>query len=180
MRPSELAPAPSRPTLSAVYEAHFDYLCHTLRRLGVAPRNLEDVAHDVFLIVHRQLSTYDPTRPIRPWLFGIAYRVARDHKAKASVQREVHSELPERAASGPSQEEALDAERRRELATRALAGLSEDDRAVVILCDIDGASGPDAALVLGIPLNTVYSRLRVARQRLVERLQRLDPKGAKE
>ena len=59
-----------------VYGAELPFVWRTLWRLGVPDRDLEDVAHDVFVVVHRKLVDYDPTRPLKPWLFGICFRVA--------------------------------------------------------------------------------------------------------
>jgi len=53
-----------------VYRREISYVVHTLRRLGVHSAELEDVAHDVFLAVHRHFAERDAARPLRPWLFG--------------------------------------------------------------------------------------------------------------
>ncbi len=159
-----------RPTLRAIYEEELSYVWNTLRRLGIAERSIEDVAHEVFLVVHRKLGDYDPSRPIRPWLFGIAHRVASDARKRAHVSREVFDPTFDRADSGPDAEAQLALRQRRALVHRGLAALDEDQRAVVILVDIDERSAPEAAEVLGIPLNTVYSRLRRGRARLEETL----------
>src|SRR5688500_13501181 len=68
--------APARPTLAEAFERGFPYVHKSLRRLGVRDADLEDLAHDVFVVAHRQLERYDPERPLLPWLFGIAVRVA--------------------------------------------------------------------------------------------------------
>lgn len=77
--PATAPQATSPLDVGAVYQREFDWVWHTLRRIGVAPRNLPDVTHDVFVVVHQRGHTYDPSRPLRPWLFGVAFRVARDH-----------------------------------------------------------------------------------------------------
>ena len=69
-------PRPPVPSLTDIYAAEVRWLWRVLWRLGVPERDLEDVAHDVFVVVHRKLPDYDPTRPLRPWLFGICFRVA--------------------------------------------------------------------------------------------------------
>ena len=62
-----------------------------MRRLGVRPAELDDLCQEVFAVVFRRLSDYDPSRPIEPWLFGIAYRVMLDHHRKRSTHAEVPS-----------------------------------------------------------------------------------------
>ena len=72
-----------RPETHEVYTTHFRHVWHSLRRIGVPWADLEDAAHDVFVVVHRRLTDFDPERPIKPWLSGIAYRVASDRRRKA-------------------------------------------------------------------------------------------------
>src|SRR6185437_13908682 len=66
-----------------LFEAELDYVFATLRRLGVAPRDLEDVTHEVFLRVHARWDEYDPARPVRPWIFAFAFRLASDYRRLA-------------------------------------------------------------------------------------------------
>ncbi|MFN7147178.1 MAG: RNA polymerase sigma factor, partial [Myxococcota bacterium] len=88
--PPTATPAPGDPpALEAVYEERFDYVCHALWRLGVPKRDIEDVAQEVFIAVHRSLHTYDPGRPFLPWLYGVTFRVAKDHQRLARHHREV-------------------------------------------------------------------------------------------
>ena len=90
--------------MRAVYDEHFDYVWHTLRRLGVRAADLEDLAHDVFVAFHRTRATYDPSRPIRPWLFGIAFRVSSDHRRRARHRYEVVAERDTPDASRPARD----------------------------------------------------------------------------
>ena len=152
-----------RPSFPAVFRAEASYVALSLRRLGVRERDLEDVTHDVFVVVHRHLDRYDPERPLRPWLFGIASRVALGYRRRSGHQLEiVHAEIeaPDRA---PLADEQLDDRQRRQLVLRALESMSGDKKAVFILHDIDGHAMPEVASALAIPLNTGYSRLRLAR-----------------
>jgi RNA polymerase sigma-70 factor (ECF subfamily) len=170
-----------RPELRAIYEAEFDYVWHCLRRFGVRRAELEDAAHEVFLVVHRRLSDFDPTRPLRPWLAGISFRVASDQRRRAHVRREVadaNLEPPEDESKGP--EALLEDQERRGLVNRALESLDLDRRAVLVLHDIDGHAMPAIAEQLEVPLNTCYSRLRLAREQFksaVERIKAADKGG---
>ena len=160
-------PAPvgacDRPTLRAVFESEFSYVFASLRRLGLREADLEDLTHDVFLVVHDKLADFDPTRPLRAWLFGIAFRVASDHRRRAHHRREVHDGEREPVDPGqPVEGRIADAERRH-LVLDALEALDVDKRAVLVMHDIDGHTAPVIAAALGIPLNTAYSRLRLAR-----------------
>lgn len=166
LSPLALADELLRPSFEAIYRDHFRHVWHTLRRLGVVERDLEDAAHEVFVVVHRRLEDYDPRRPLKPWVTGIAYRVASDERRRARHRREVFShEGWDARDKGDGPEEHLAATRARALVQAALSELPLDQRAAVVMHDLDGLSIPDIAHELGIPLNTMYSRLRLGRRK---------------
>ncbi len=166
---------PAAPTFRAIYEAEASYLWNTLRRFGVHERDLEDLTHDVMVIVYRNLDQYDAARPLRPWLCGIAFRVASDYGRRAQHKREQVVEPPhERVDAAPLPDELVEAELKRRLVLEALEAVKLSRRAVFVLHDLDGFSVPEIARTLEIPLNTAYSRLRLARREFgvaVKRLQ---------
>ena len=157
----------------AVFEEHFERVCRNLRRLGVRERELEDYAHEVFIVVHRHLHEYDRARPVAPWLFAITLRVASSYRQRPRYQRELldHETLEAGAPVDP-----VDLEARCTL-RRALATLSEAKRAIVVMHDLEEYTMPEIAHVLGLPLNTAYSRLRLARSDLRQALSEVE-KGA--
>lgn len=142
------------------------YTLATLRRLGVHPSDVEDLTQEVMLRVFRLLSEYDPTRPLRPWIFGIAHRVASEWRRHRRRHPEVPTDLDDKhlAAGGADAEDALAARQAKSLVERALLALEIDRRAVFILHDLDGCPVPEIARTLDVPLNTAYSRLRLARE----------------
>src|SRR5690606_5793240 len=152
----------------ALYQGEFAYVVRTLRRLGVVPEDLEDAAHDVFVAAFRRREDRDPARPIRPWLFGIAYRVVGNYLQKAHRRRErpQHS-FPDARSGGPTPEESAEQAEKRTMLLKALDSLDLEHRAVAVLYDVEGRPAPEIAGILGIPLNTVYSRARNARQKLL-------------
>ncbi len=147
-----------------IFERELAYVLATLRRLGVRPDDLRDVAQEVFVTVHRILDDYDPERPLRPWLFGIAYRIALRHRSLARHTREVLEPPAELSDLAPLADVQIERAEARALVHRALARVEIHRRAVFVLSDIDGLAVPEIAAVLGIPLNTAYSRLRRARE----------------
>ncbi|MDB4979983.1 MAG: polymerase sigma factor RpoE [Myxococcales bacterium] len=176
--PAPAAPDESPPRRSAdffreLYERHFDYVWAGLRRLGIPSRDLPDVTHDVFLVVHRNLFKYDETRPLRPWLFGVLARVASDHLRLARNRLERLHERDERddtaepchAGSTPEAEAALREQWR--ILDRALATLPPHHRVVLVMHDLAGHSAREVSNELGIPFKTVYSRLHAARLRVL-------------
>src|SRR3954467_8344046 len=84
--PQNLELTPDLACLSA-FQGELDYIFRTLRRLGVAFAEIEDLAHEVFLVLHRKWAEYDPSRPLRPYIFGITFRVAAAHQRKRGRER---------------------------------------------------------------------------------------------
>lgn len=179
LRAPDPASPPPRPDLRDVYTAEFAWVYRTLRRLGGRERDLEDLAHDVFIVVHRRLGDYDPQRPLRPWLMGIAFRVVSDYRRRASFGAEELSEAAADTASAPRQEEAVAARERRELVLAALDALDLDQRAVFVAHELDGTAIPELADALGVSVNTLYSRLRLARPRFAAAVARLTAAGGR-
>ena len=157
--------------LGAIYERELAYVWSTLRRLGVRAADLEDASHEVFVVVQRRLCDYDASRPLRPWLFGIAYRIASEFRRRAERRLEV--ELEEVAAEHTSQDDAFGRAQDRALVLAALEAVALERRAVFILHDIDGIAVPEIAHSVGIPLNTAYSRLRLARAEFAKAVMKL-------
>ncbi|HTB77894.1 MAG TPA: RNA polymerase sigma factor [Polyangiaceae bacterium] len=163
----------SPPDLGAIFDEHFDYVWATLRRLGVRDADREDLVHEVFLKVHGRLADYDDSRPLRPWLFGFAYRVAADHHRLARHRIEVLGAPGDAADDTVAADERVAALEERDLLLSALHTIELDRRAVLVMHDIDDVSVPEIAQMLDIPLNTAYSRLRLARGQLGAAVTRL-------
>jgi RNA polymerase sigma-70 factor (ECF subfamily) len=168
-----------RPTFDDVYAREFDYVWCTLRRMGVHESSLPDAAHDVFVVVFRRLGDFDPSRPLRPWLFGIAYRVASDRRALAYNRKESPTDvLPETAATTePDALQSLERAQRRAMVHTALGSVDEAQRAVLIAHDLEERPMADVAREMEIPLKTAWSRLRLARESLTRALQRAMKRG---
>lgn len=125
----------------------------------------------------RNLAAYDPARPIRPWLYRFAIHAASHFRREPRHRREVAGELPDVHDERSGPDELAGAAQARRRLHRALDTLGLDWRAVVVLHEIDGLPIPEVATTLGIPLNTAYSRLRLARADLVKALVE-SPQGA--
>jgi RNA polymerase sigma-70 factor (ECF subfamily) len=174
---SSSPPSPSgpRPTFASLYDGHFTAVWHALRRLGVWERDLDDAAHDVFVVVHRRLADFDTSRPVRPWVLGIAARVASEFRRRSQHRHEVVSDdvdaEPSRQptttpAFGVRADRVFDDKERRALLHAALEDLDEDRRTVLVLHDIEGHGMPEIAAALETNINTLYARLRQARLQL--------------
>ena len=156
-----------------IFRAEYGYVWHTLRRLGVAERDTDDMANEVFVRVHQRFATYDATRPIKPWLFAFAARVAADYRKLARHRRELVGDAASEPKVPAVAEALASARQDRELLARALDTLDLDKRIVVVAHDIDEQPAPEIARALEIPLPTVYTRLRNGRAELASAVRRL-------
>ncbi len=163
------------PCLDA-YQRELDYLMRTLVRLGVASGDVEDLAHEVFLVLRRTWHEYDPTRALRPYIFGIAFRVAASHRRRH--WREVPFAIVDRTDHAPYPDQALEANQARALVIAALQRIPLPRRVVLVMHDLDEISMQDVAATLAIPLFTAYSRLRKARRDLEAAITRLQKGSA--
>ena len=165
MPANDTAPALERLYLE-IYRREFRYVWHQLRRLGIATADLPDVTHDVFMIVHRHLPQFDTSRPVRPWLFGILFRTAADTLRLRRRTREVQPATwldPEDPRPRP--DEALLDRQTRTIAGGILASLDPRLQQVLIMHDLGEIDVTQIAAQLGIPVKTVYTRLRLGRAR---------------
>lgn len=157
-----------KPTLAALYRDHADFVWRTVRRLGVPDESAEDVVQDVFIVVRRRLPDYEQRGAPTSWLFGIARGVAanfRRTRRRADRRLRVVVDPGAMPVAGATPEDTLRRTRVATLVRGLLAELDPRQRIVFELSDVEGMSGPEIADALGIPLNTVYSRLRLARRR---------------
>jgi RNA polymerase sigma-70 factor, ECF subfamily len=153
-----------------LFEREISYVWSSLGRLGVPERDREDLAHEVFFRVYQRIDHYDPSRPIRPWLFAFTVRVAAEDRRRARHRYEELGGVNDAAALAVTPEGASKGDT--EIITAALRNLDMDKRATLVLHDLDGHTVPEIALALGIPEGTVYSRLRAARAELTVAVRR--------
>jgi RNA polymerase sigma factor (sigma-70 family) len=155
------------PSFEALYADHYDFLWRCALRLGAAPKDVEDIVQEVFMIALRRYDqtefTSEGARP-STWLFAILHNVLRNHArgerrrrarleaVAVSEQNRVGSELQAKSSLGLR------------LLDEFLRDLDPDRRMVFVLADLEGMRGPEIAHALGLNPNTVRSRLRGARQ----------------
>lgn len=153
-------------SFAAVYAECFPFVWRSVRRLGVYESAVDDVVQEIFVVVHRRLSDFEGRSSIRTWLFGIVLRVVREHRR--SVRRKSplsagDADLVPTDAEHAPDERAAKAEAARTLHA-ILDELDDEKREVFVLAELEQMTAPEIVEALGVPLNTVYSRLRVARE----------------
>lgn len=177
--PAESTASVEKPDVRAraLVSDHFDFVWRLLRRLGVPWGDVDDAAQQVFIVGTRRLADITPGSE-RTFLYGTALRMAstirRNLRRRERFIESVATE-PEPAARSPHDE----LERRRALGflDSVLYALADDQREVFVLCVIEELSAPQVASILAIPVGTVASRLRRARQSFAAELERLKAQG---
>jgi RNA polymerase sigma-70 factor (ECF subfamily) len=158
-----------RPTFAELYEAHFSFVWRSARRLGTPESNLDDVVQEIFMVAFRRQDEFEGRSSVKTWLWGIVFNVVRAHRRELAKKHPQVMDDERRAdpavlvdsSEGP-QEQALKREAARFI-DRFLDGLDDDLRVAFVLAEMEQLTAPEIAVVAGVPLNTVYSRLRLAR-----------------
>jgi RNA polymerase sigma-70 factor (ECF subfamily) len=169
-RPDKAPCRQARPTFDAVYEENFGFIWRAARRLGIDISDTDDVVQEVFVIAHRRLPEFEGRAQVRTWLFKILVRVVR-HYFRSQQRKPGHrpatsgSELESlRDPRGHGPAEAVERADAVRVLDGLLARLDADKREVFVLAEIEELSSVEIAEILGANLNTIYSRLRAARQ----------------
>ncbi len=153
----------------AIYDEHVAFVFRTLARFGVPDRSQPDAVQEVFTVAFRSMDRFEGRSSMKTWLFGIARRVASDHRKSAPARHEVLDEETGSPAEGrPDSKSDLVvwAERSEALARaeRLLAGLPEEQRLVFALFEVEEWTGAEIAEATEVSVATVHSRLRLARE----------------
>lgn len=171
---SSTAPGVAALRFDQVYRAYFDDVCRWVRALGGPEGEREDLVQDVFVIVHRRLVDFDGNN-LAGWLYQITRHRVRDFRRRRWFRVLLRSEridetVAARTPEGP--EAILDGREKQRLLAHLLSSLSECERAAFVLFEIEGRSGEEIALLQGVPINTIWTRVRKARAKLSARAQR--------
>ena len=159
--------------LTDVLAEEFDALYRFARRMGLAEADTEDALQEVALVCAQKSSA--EVENGRAYLFGITYKVAsrlRERKRKHDPTEPLEDIVIADPHASP--EEALQEREARRLLDAILDSLPDDERAVLILCDIEEQTMAEVASELGLPPGTVASRLRRARESFVAARTRLE------
>ena len=153
------------PSFSAVYEQHFDFVWRSARRLGIPDGAVDDVAQEVFIVVHRKLAEFEGRSSLKTWLFAITRRVVSDHRRRLKRHRP-HTPFPDDrlASDGASPQETAARQEAAMVLHTFLDSLPDEQREVFVLSELEQMTAPEIGEATDVKLNTVYSRLRLARK----------------
>lgn len=162
--PSHVHPA----RLERLFVAHYHFVWRTLRRLGVPEAAVDDGAQQVFMVASHRLADVSADKE-RAFLVGVAVRVAANSRRGQARRREDADSDAVAEHPGPTNpEDLLEWKQRREKLDEWLAALSLELRAPFVLFELEGLSLLEIAQVLELPLGTVKTRLRKAREIFLE------------
>jgi len=145
-------------------------------------RNAEearDVAQDIFVRIYQRLGTFRGGEAFLPWMLRLARNACIDalrrRKARPHAADAAFGDAVQLAAPGPTPEEMSEARSSRDLLYRAMDRMSEADREILMLKDIQGLMIEEISSLLAVPTGTVKSRCNRARLELAAHVRRLDP-----
>lgn len=170
---SSVTPAEESP-FEKVMQEHSPRVMRSLRYLGVSESDVPDASQEVFLVVHRRLQEFRGEASLSTWIYEICFRVARAWRRRSSGRRDAPvAELPV-VGIAATQESALQVARARHRLLQILDELPEEQRAVIVLHELEELKMSEVASLLRCPRFTAYSRLRLARKRLEQLLAEAD------
>jgi len=152
----------------AVYDEHFDNVYRLACRFGVPLADVEDVAQRAFVVAHRRIQEIDEVRNVGAWLRAIVVRVVAEHHRWLRVRRvkqwvlRASAELERAQVRTPERDAA--AQQAQAMVARVLSRMSPKLRDVLVLLELEQLDLAETAETLAIPVNTVRSRRRLARE----------------
>ncbi len=155
--------------LGELFDRHEPALHRYLRRMGIPRADVDDLVQATFLEITRAAPSFDARHAGRSWIFGVASIMLRRHRhflrrAAARISAWVMPEAEAEVDGTPAELfERAETERR---FARAFAALSAKKREAFVLVTLEGLSGEEAARALGVPVNTIWTRLHHARLEL--------------
>jgi len=160
----------SGPNFAEVYSSTFSAVWRFAASHGIHGSDLEDVVQEVFVVVHQKLGAFEGRSSVRTWTIGIALNVIRAFRRRRATRKlgEQIDDFPEPAVPTGGPPDLVEARQEAEFLFAFLEELTEAQREVFVVCEIEGLSVVDAADLLEVNENTLRTRLRSARLALNE------------
>ena len=147
-----------------LYERHFAFTWRALRYLGVPEAGLDDAAQELWVVVHRRYGEFEGRADVKTWLFSIAVNIERNVR-RVERRRGPLVPLPaELRASGGDPSLAHEEREAWALVRDFVSTLDEVRRALFAGMLVEGLSAAETAEITGLPIETVYNRVRALRR----------------
>lgn len=169
----ERARAGDLSAFDSIVRLHQRRVLATAWRLLGCLEDAEDAAQEVFIRLFRSLRRFDTKRELAPWLYRMTINICHDLRRKRQRSQALSTgQIFQAAISPPEIENDLYHSEQRQLIEQSLATLTEKERAVIVLRDLEGLSTREVARILGSTESTVRSQVSVARVKIKEFLDR--------
>jgi len=152
------------PSFREVYDTHFSFVWRAVANRGVPRAALDDVVQEMFLVVHRKLPEFEGRSSIRTWLAGIVRRAVADHVKKRGNQVLARDEIDDYPADKDEPSVVVEKRAAIQLVEELLSKMSEVQREVFVLYELEQMTTREIAELTGVNENTVQTRLKAARQ----------------
>lgn len=152
--------------IGRLYDEHAEYLCRVIHRLTGSREAAEDVVQEVFLLAHHRRGELEDRTGIRTWLYRVAVNHVRHRRRSFSRYQGLldrYQKHPGVDGSADGPDEAASRQQRGRLIQECVLTLTDKLREVFVLYELEELEGNEIAEILDIPVNTVWSRLRLAR-----------------
>lgn len=168
--------ATTLPAFQVIYRQYFDFVWSSARHLGAPADAVDDVVQDAFIVIHSRLSTLQKPEALRSWIYGIVRRTVSDcrrsRRNRDAAGAKLGAELKSTGYSQPSPLDVAETSADLDLLESILAVIDEAKREIFVMVEVLEMTVPEVAQALDLPLNTAYSRLRLARKLFEEELAR--------
>jgi RNA polymerase sigma-70 factor (ECF subfamily) len=164
LEPQEASPAAlAEADFHSTYAEYFPFVWRCLRSLGVHDAALDDAAQDVFVVVHRRLPDFRGDSAFRTWLYGIVKNVASNQRRTRARRGDPEPLDPALPSTAPAPDERAADAQAAAFVQEFIAKLDDKKRDLFVLAVLEELSIPEVSAMLGVPLNTAYTRLRSVR-----------------
>lgn len=153
-----------------IYKAYFRFVSNVSYRIVSKKEEAEEVSQEVFMAIYRKLHTFRQESLLKTWIYRVTINCALKYVQKKSKERKGMFEYDEAnpiASPEKDAREKIDFQANEKLVQRLLNHLNLEQRTCIVLRSIEGLSYKEIANTLKIPINTVRTRIKRAREAMI-------------
>ncbi len=157
-----------------IYEASSAYVYHLALRMNENPEDAKEVAQEVFLKIYGSLGRFNYRSSFKTWVYRITINTAINHYRRRLKEQKIRGEwhwVQKRDSHGIFSDEVSWNDKSR-IRDAVLRGLSPEQRACILLREMEGLNYQEISEVLSIKLNTVRTRIKRAREKILEAMRK--------
>lgn len=157
-------------SFESIYKAYSGFVYNVAFRVVNNIDEAQEVTQEVFLAIYRKLKSFQFKSSFKTWVYRITVNMAIDYakkRAKEQLYRGVYDDDRKLNQTIDSVGESIEREQQEKIISTLLEALNPDQRACIVLRNIEGLSYQEIAETLNININTVRSRIKRARETLI-------------